>query len=152
MTKMMENLVCLQCFSIKGTNFGSSNRFEWIFFQFQKFLLEDYKIIITYVGYDSIVEDLRIESAKLYSKNFYMTKSAFVLGETVVSAERQEMKTQTRISMVKVSPNSNKTTSVSRWRTRYSSVFAGSAWCYFYSDQGGQLYIREAQIFKILCF
>lgn len=127
--------------SIKGTNLGAATDLNG-YFSIPKIPIGDYKIIITYVGYDSIVEDLRIESAKLYSKNFYMTKSAFVLGETVVSAERQEMKTQTRISMVKVSPTQIKQLPSVGGEpdiAQYLQVVPGVT---FTGDQGGQLYIR----------
>ncbi|MFY9592301.1 MAG: TonB-dependent receptor [Bacteroidales bacterium] len=127
--------------SIKGTNLGAATDLNG-YFSIPKIPIGDYKIIITYVGYDSIVEDLRIESAKLYSKNFYMTKSAFVLDETVVSAERQEMKTQTRISMVKVSPTQIKQLPSVGGEpdiAQYLQVVPGVT---FTGDQGGQLYIR----------
>jgi hypothetical protein len=89
--------------SIPGTSFGAATDVNG-YFTIPKIPDGDYTVVITYVGYDSIAEPFSIANGKLYSKNYYMTKSAFVLDEAVVSAEREEMRTQTRIAIVKVSP------------------------------------------------
>ncbi|MCK9255003.1 MAG: TonB-dependent receptor [Bacteroidales bacterium] len=127
--------------SIKGTNFGAATDING-YFSIPRIPNGDYQIEISYVGYDNILEDFSIVNSKLYSKNYYMIKSAFVLDETIVSAERQEMKTQTRISIVKVSPTQIKQLPSVGGEpdiAQYLQVVPGVT---FTGDQGGQLYIR----------
>lgn len=127
--------------SISGTSFGAATDVNG-YFTIPKIPDGDYTIVITYVGYDSIAEPFSIVNGKLYSKNYYMSKSAFVLDEAVVSAEREEMRTQTRIAIVKVSPTQIKqlpSIGSEPDIAQYLQVVPGVT---FTGDQGGQLYIR----------
>lgn len=127
--------------SIIGTNFGAATDING-YFSIPKIPDGDYQIVITYVGYDSIVQPFSIVKSSLYSKNYYMVKSAFVLDETVISAERQEMKSQTRISIIKVTPTQIKqlpSIGSEPDLAQYLQVLPGVT---FTGDQGGQLYIR----------
>lgn len=124
-----------------GTNLGASTDVSG-YFSIPKIPSGNYTLVITYIGYDSIAEAITIESGKIFSKNFYMKKSAVVLEEAVISAERQEMRTQTRVSIVKVSPTQIKTLpSIGSEPdiAQYLQVVPGVT---FTGDQGGQLYIR----------
>ena len=127
--------------SIPGTSFGAATDVNG-YFTIPKIPDGDYTVVITYVGYDSIAEPFSIVNGKLFSKNFYMSKSAFVLDEAVVSAEREEMRTQTRIAIVKVSPTQIKqlpSIGSEPDIAQYLQVVPGVT---FTGDQGGQLYIR----------
>lgn len=126
---------------VLGTNYGAATDVNG-YFSIPKIPDGDYSLVITYVGYDSIVDPFTIAKSKIYSKNFYMAKSAFVLSEAVVSAEREEMRTQTRISIVKVSPSQIKqlpSIGSEPDIAQYLQVVPGVT---FTGDQGGQLYIR----------
>jgi len=126
---------------IQGTTFGAATDING-YFSIPKISDGDYTIIITYVSYDSIVEPFTIANGKIYSKNYYLTKAAFVLDEAVISAEREEMRTQTRISIVKVSPTQIKqlpSIGSEPDIAQYLQVLPGVT---FTGDQGGQLYIR----------
>ena len=71
-----------------------------------------------------------------------MTKSAFLLTETVISAEREERQTQVRTSIIKVTPAQIKrlpTIGSEPDLAQYLQVLPGVI---FTGDQGGQLYIR----------
>lgn len=127
--------------TIKGTTFGAATDING-YFSIPKIPDGDYTILITYVSYDSIVEPFTIANGKIFSKNYYLTKSAFVLDEAIISAEREEMKTQTRISIVKVSPTQIKqlpSIGSEPDIAQYLQVVPGVT---FTGDQGGQLYIR----------
>jgi uncharacterized protein YjbK len=127
--------------SILGTTFGAATDVNG-YFSIPRIPDGDYTIVITYVSYDSIAEAFTMESGKMVSKNFYMSKAAFVLQEAVISAERQEMRTQTRISIVKVSPTQIKqlpSIGSEPDIAQYLQVVPGVT---FTGDQGGQLYIR----------
>jgi hypothetical protein len=127
--------------SIQGTSYGAATDVNG-YFTIPKIADGEYTLIITYVGYDSIAEAFSIVNGKIYSKNYYMSKSAFVLDEAVVSAEREEMRTQTRIAIVKVSPTQIKqlpSIGSEPDIAQYLQVVPGVT---FTGDQGGQLYIR----------
>ncbi|MDD3859435.1 MAG: TonB-dependent receptor [Bacteroidales bacterium] len=127
--------------SVKGTTFGAATDVNG-YFSIPKIPDGDYTIIITYVSYDSIVEPFTIANGKIFSKNYYLSKAAFVLDEAIVSAEREEMRTQTRISIVKVSPTQIKqlpSIGSEPDIAQYLQVLPGVT---FTGDQGGQLYIR----------
>lgn len=127
--------------SIVGTNYGAATDMNG-YFTIPKMPDGDYTVKITYVSYDSIVEPFTISNGKIYSKTFYMNKAAFVLDEAVVSAERQEMRTQIRISKVKVTPQQIKqlpSIGSEPDIAQYLQVVPGVT---FTGDQGGQLYIR----------
>lgn len=127
--------------SIRGTNFGAATDASG-YFSIPRMPDGDYTLVITYVSYDSIVDPFTIANGKIFSKNYYLTKAAFVLDEAVISAERQEMRSQTRISIVKVSPTQIKqlpSIGSEPDIAQYLQVVPGVT---FTGDQGGQLYIR----------
>ena len=75
------------------------------YFSIPKIPVGTHTITITYLGYTDLTEEFTIaKEGQLVSKNFMMSKSAVILQETVVSAEREEQKTQVRASIIKVSP------------------------------------------------
>jgi hypothetical protein len=127
--------------SIRGTGFGAATDING-YFSIPKMPDGTYTIVITYVSYDSIVEPFTITNGKIFSKNYYLSKAAFVLDEAVISAEREEMRSQTRISIVKVSPTQIKqlpSIGSEPDLAQYMQVVPGVT---FTGDQGGQLYIR----------
>ncbi len=127
--------------SIKDTKFGASTDING-YFSIPKIPDGDYTIIVTYVGYDSIVEPFTIAGGKLVSKTFYMVESSFMLDEATVSAEKEEMRTQVMISKVNVSPKQIKdlpSIGSEPDIAQYLQVLPGVT---FTGDQGGQLYIR----------
>ncbi len=127
--------------SIIGTNFGAATDING-YFSIPKIPDGDYNLVITYVSYDSISDAFSIRNGKIHSKTYYMQKAAFVLDEAIVSAEREEMRTQIRISKVKVSPKQIKqlpSIGSEPDIAQYLQVVPGVT---FTGDQGGQLYIR----------
>lgn len=126
---------------VVGTNLGAATD-EHGYFTISKIPEGDYKLIVSYVSYDSIVQPFTITNGKIFSKNYYMTPSAFVLDETIISAEKQEMRSQTRVSIVKISPTQIKqlpSIGSEPDIAQYLQVVPGVT---LTGDQGGQLYIR----------
>ena len=125
---------------IQGTSYGAATDVNG-YFSIPKIPDGDYTLVITYVSYDSIAYGFSLNNGKISSKTFYMQKSAFVLQEAIISAEREEMRTQVRISKVKVTPKQIKSLpSIGEPDfAQYLQVVPGIT---FTGDQGGQLYIR----------
>ncbi|MBP7463712.1 MAG: carboxypeptidase-like regulatory domain-containing protein, partial [Bacteroidales bacterium] len=127
--------------SVLGTNLGAATDLNG-YFAINQIPEGQQQVVITYVGYDSVVLSINMVSGKLLSEKVYMTKSAFLLTETVVSAEREERQTQVRTSIIKVTPAQIKrlpTIGSEPDLAQYLQVLPGVI---FTGDQGGQLYIR----------
>jgi len=102
----------------------------------------DYTLIVTYLGYDTLREKVSIKGDNVISKKLFLTKAAFNLDAVQITAEREEARSDTRTSVIKLTPKQ-----ISRIPTiggqpdlaQYLQVLPGVI---FTGDQGGQLYIR----------
>lgn len=124
-----------------GTNYGAATDMNG-YFTITKLPDGNYTLVITYISYDSVIEPFSISNGRIHSKNFYLTQAAVMLGEAVISAEREEMKTQIRTSIVKVAPTQIKqlpSIGSEPDLAQFLQVVPGIT---FTGDQGGQLYIR----------
>lgn len=101
----------------------------------------NYTLMVTYLGYDTVSEPISVRG-QVITKKIYLQKAAFNLQEVQVTAEQQEAKTDTRTSVIKITPKQ-----ISKIPTiggqpdlaQYLQVLPGVV---FTGDQGGQLYIR----------
>ena len=126
---------------LKGTTFGVSTDVNG-FYNITKVPVGDYTLMVTYVGYDTIQLKVNIDKGRIINQNLYLKKGAVQLEEFVVSAERQEMKTEVRTSLIKITPKQlTKIPSIGSDPdlAQYLQVLPGVI---FTGDQGGQLYIR----------
>ena len=113
------------------------------YFSIPKIPVGTHKVIITYIGYNDITEEFTIaKEGQLVSKTFYMEKSAVMLQETVVSAEREEQKTEVRASIIKVTPTQIKQLPSVGGEPDIAQFLQVLPGVTFTGDQGGQLYIR----------
>ncbi len=102
----------------------------------------DYTLTVTYLGYDTLREKVSIKGDNVISKKLFLTKAAFNLDAVQITAEREEAQSDTRTSVIKLTPKQ-----ISRIPTiggqpdlaQYLQVLPGVI---FTGDQGGQLYIR----------
>ncbi|HRY99844.1 MAG TPA: TonB-dependent receptor, partial [Bacteroidales bacterium] len=101
-----------------------------------------YTLMVTYLGYDTLRIPVTIKEGELITKQLYLTKASYTLIGVNISAEREEARTQTRTSVVKVTPKEIKSIpSIGGTPdlAQYLQVLPGVV---FTGDQGGQLYIR----------
>jgi hypothetical protein len=98
---------------------------------------------ITYIGYDTLRKEIEIRRPNdVITEKLYLEEATFALEGVLISAEREEAKTETRTSVMKVSPKQiSKLPSVGGQPdlAQYLQVVPGVV---FTGDQGGQLYIR----------
>lgn len=102
----------------------------------------NYELMITYLGYDTLRMDVNVEADDIISKQLFLKEASYMLDVVSVSAEKVEAKTQTRTSVVKVTPKMIKqlpTIGGQPDLAQYLQVLPGVV---FTGDQGGQLYIR----------
>lgn len=101
-----------------------------------------YTLMVTNLGFDTIRESITIKKGQVITKKLFLNQAMFNLQEVQVTAEQAEAKTDTRTSVIKITPKQ-----ISRIPTiggqpdlaQYLQVLPGVV---FTGDQGGQLYIR----------
>ncbi len=123
------------------TTYGSATDING-YFVIDKIPAGDYQLMVTSVGYDSLVMPVSVFAGKVHSINLNLRASATQLQGVNISAERQEAKTETNTSVVKITPKQiDKIPAVGGQKdfAQYLQVLPGVV---FTGDQGGQLYIR----------
>ncbi len=102
----------------------------------------DYTLKITYLGYDTLIIPISIKADEMVTKKLYLTKSSIKLKDLIISADKQEAKTEVRTSVTKITPKEIKqipSVGGEADLAQYLQVIPGVIST---GDQGGQLYIR----------
>jgi hypothetical protein len=125
---------------LKNTTIGASTDVNG-FFTISKVPVGSYTLTISYLGYDTLYENITVKNEDLINKKFYLTKGSIQLQEFTASAEQQSKTEETKVSVNKIDPVIiNKLPSVGEPDlAQYMQVLPGVV---FTGDQGGQLYIR----------
>lgn len=126
---------------LKGTTYGLATDVNG-YYNLSKIPAGKYELICTYVGYDTVNVEVNVIANRVISKDLYLNRSSVQLQEFIVSAERQEMKTEVRTSVIKITPKQLTkipTIGASPDLAQYLQILPGVI---FTGDQGGQLYIR----------
>ena len=112
------------------------------FFNLSKVPAGQYKLVVTYIGFESKEEIIEVKADKILNKKYYLSESSIQLNTVQLSAERQEAKTSVNTSVIKLTSKSlKKLPSIGGDPdiAQYLQVLPGVV---FTGDQGGQLYIR----------
>ncbi|MBE0640797.1 MAG: TonB-dependent receptor, partial [Bacteroidales bacterium] len=123
------------------TNYGASTDGNG-YFVVSRIPAGTYTLMVTYLGYDTLKIPITLREGELVTKQLYLEKASYTLVGVNISAEREEARTQTRTSVVKVTPKEIKSIpSIGGTPdlAQYLQVLPGVV---FTGDQGGQLYIR----------
>ena len=125
---------------LKGTNIGAVTDVDGIFVM-TKVPVGTYSLMVTFVGYDTLIIPIKVEADKILTKKLQIRKGAFELTGTVISGERIASKQDPKTSVIKVTPKDIKALpSIGQADiAQYIQVIPGVV---FTGDQGGQLYIR----------
>lgn len=126
---------------LKGTNFGGSADING-YFLINKVPAGKYILQVTYLGFDTISVPVILEENKIVDKKLFLKKSSFELETVTVSGERIAARTETRTSVVKITPKEIKSIPSIGGQAdiaQYLQVIPGVV---FTGDQGGQFYIR----------
>lgn len=101
-----------------------------------------YNLMVTAMGYDSLKIPVTLKKGELLTKQLYVTKKAVAITGVSISAEREEARSETKTSVVKITPKQIKQIPSIGGQpdlAQYLQVLPGVI---FTGDQGGQLYIR----------
>ncbi len=126
---------------IAGTDLGVNTDIDG-FFSMAEVPSGSYKLIVTYIGYDSTAIDIRVLDNGITYKSIMLETSGIELATVQVSAEREKARNEVKVSVVTVTPKQIKSLPSTGGEpdiAQYLPVLPGII---FTGDQGGQLYIR----------
>ncbi len=126
---------------VKNTKKGASTDVNG-FFNITNIPAGKQVLVFQYMGYESKEVPVIINPNSITNKKVYLVSSSIKLKTVKVSAERQEMKTEVKASVIKIAPKQLKelpTIGATPDLAQYLQVLPGVV---FTGDQGGQLYIR----------
>jgi len=126
---------------LDGTSYGASTDVNG-YFLISKIPAGDYILKITYLGFDTIRQSIHLTEDALINKNQYLKKGSVNLETITVSAERTEARTETKMSVVKISPKDIKQIPSVGGQADFAQYLQVVPGVVFTGDQGGQFYIR----------
>lgn len=126
---------------LDGTSYGASTDVNG-YFLISKIPAGDYVLKITYLGFDTIRQAINLAPGALINKNQYLKKGSFNLETVTVSAERAEARTETKMSVVKISSKDIKQIPSVGGQADFAQYLQVVPGVVFTGDQGGQFYIR----------
>ena len=127
--------------SIEGTTLGAATDVNG-YYTITNVPVGDQTLMITYLGYDTLYQDVNISATQIASANLYLEKSSVKLSMVEVSADRQEALTEVRTSVTKLTPKEMKQIPTVSGESDLAQVLQVQPGVVFTGDQGGQLYIR----------
>jgi CarboxypepD_reg-like domain/TonB-dependent Receptor Plug Domain len=126
---------------LKGTTMGAATDVNG-FYSITKIPAGNYTVIVSSLGFDSVEVNVSIKGNEIINKKFFIKEQAKMMRTFNVSAEKQEAKTQIKMSVAKITPKDIKSIPSIGGDpdlAQYLQVLPGVT---FTGDQGGQLYIR----------
>lgn len=125
---------------LKGTTIGAATDVNG-FYSITKIPEGSYTLVVTSLGFDTIQMPVSVKKNEIVQKNHDLKEAATMISTFNVSAEKQEAKTQVKMSVAKITPKEIKSMPAvgEPDLAQYLQVLPGVT---FTGDQGGQLYIR----------
>ncbi|MEP7128716.1 MAG: TonB-dependent receptor, partial [Chitinophagales bacterium] len=126
---------------LKGTGLGAQTNEDGLY-NIANVKPGSYMIFCTQLGFDSVEIPITVRPNEILNQQIFLSKSAIELENVNISAAREEKKTETAVSMTKItSKDITRIPSVGGEAdlAQYLQVLPGVV---FTGDQGGELYIR----------
>jgi len=126
---------------LKGTNYGTSTDVNG-FYSISKVPVGNYTLMSTSIGYDTASVELALKKNKILNQKLYLSEKTISLDVVNISADKQEAKTEVKVSVTKITLRELKqipTIGGEADLAQYMQIIPGVI---FTGDQGGQLYIR----------
>ncbi len=126
---------------VDGSDIGASTDDQG-FFYIPNLEVKSYKLIFTYVGYTNQEQTVEVKKNQTVNLKIYMEVKSVELGGVEVSAEKQQKKTESRVSVISVTPGEMKRLPSVGGEpdvAQYLQVIPGVVST---GDQGGQIIIR----------
>ena len=126
---------------LEGTEYGT-NTDENGFFSMGNIPPGKYRLVATYIGYDSVAVDIDVRAGRIVQQQLYMVESSVNLSVVDVSARKEKARSEVAVSAVSISPRQIEALPSIGGQTdlaQYLPVLPGIITT---GDQGGQIYIR----------
>ncbi len=126
---------------LRGTTIGATTDLNG-FFSISNVASGNYTLSCTNVGYDTVTVEIALKGNDIVNQKIFLSPKAIQLGDIEVTAKKEEKKTETTVSLTKLTakdiqrlPSVGGETDLAQ----YLQVIPGVI---FTGDQGGELYIR----------
>jgi hypothetical protein len=126
---------------LKGTTLGASTDNNG-YFLISKIPPGNYNLIVTYLGYDTIQMPIQLKADEVLDQSFVLKKSSVNLETVTINAERIEARTETKTSVVKITPKEIKQIPSVGGQADFAQYLQVVPGVIFTGDQGGQFYVR----------
>ncbi len=126
---------------LRGTTSGASTDVNG-YFIITKIPPGSYTLIIHYLGFDTITEQVNLEAGQIIDKRFSLAESSVKLETVEVSADRIAQKTETTTSVIKITPKDIKQIPSIGGQADFAQYLQVVPGVIFTGDQGGQFYVR----------
>ena len=126
---------------LKGTTMGAASDVNG-FYSITKIPAGNYTLMVTSLGFDTVKIAISIKKDEIINQKVYLKEGSVMLNTFELSAEKQEARTEVKMSVSKVTPKEIKSIPSIGGEpdiAQYLQVLPGVT---FTGDQGGQLYIR----------
>lgn len=133
---------------LRGTTYGSATDVNG-YFAISQIPPGKYILTVTFLGFDTLQESVTVNPNEIISKKLFLEKGSYNLEEVEISAEREEARTETRTSVVKITPKQIKqipSLGGTPDLAQYLQVLPGVV---FTGDQGGSFIFAEDHPSKI---
>ncbi|MCB0483849.1 MAG: TonB-dependent receptor, partial [Flavobacteriales bacterium] len=125
----------------KGTTYGATTDANG-FYSITRVPAGTYTLMVTFLGYDTLQEQITITPNNIITKNLFLNKSSIELRTVNISAEAQEAKTEVRMSVTQITPQKISQLPTLGGQPEFAQYLQVIPGVIFTGDQGGQLYIR----------
>lgn len=126
---------------LKGTNLGVQSDVNG-FYSISKIPAGTYTLLVTAVGYDSLQIPITLKENEIVTKKLFVAARSVELGTVDISAERQEAKTDVKMSITKITTREIKQIAGVGGESDIAQYLQTMPGVVSTGDQGGQLYIR----------
>lgn len=126
---------------LKGTTMGSASDVNG-YYTISKVPPGNYTLMVTSLGFDTVSMAISLKANEIINQKINLKEAAVMLNTFTMSAEKQEAKTEVKMSVTKVTPKDIKSLPSIGGEpdlAQYLQVLPGIT---FTGDQGGQLFIR----------
>jgi len=126
---------------LQGTTYGASTDNNG-YFVITRIPAGNYTLMVTYLGFDTIQMPIQLKPDEILNKNFFIKESSVKLETVIINAERIAARTETKTSVVKITPKEIKQIPSVGGQADFAQYLQVVPGVIFTGDQGGQFYVR----------
>ena len=126
---------------LEGTSYGTNTDLDG-FFSIGNVAPGEYKLVATYIGYDSINIMVKVKKGSIVYETIKLEPNAVKLTQVDVSARREQARSDVQVSKVRVTPKQIRSLPATGGEADIAQYLPVLPGIISTGDQGGQLYIR----------